>query len=150
MMKESFIKYAQSVGLGEPLQQLVDKLYTECLCIADDEIEEIIISDIVQQDGTRVYDILYFFSKSLVFEIENFVAQPKIWIAVLSPDPKAVLIVERTDFDLKEAKKSSRIFVQIRWGNSFLINPKGSGDNCLHVFDVMKRFLVPKIFPSIK
>jgi hypothetical protein len=144
-MNDNFINYARSVvGLGDALIARVEGYYEQCQSLIIEPIEDIIVNDIIQQDGARLFDTLYFFTKGLAFEIVNFVSDPTIWIAPLKSLNDGWVQIIQTDFDLKEAKPTSRISVVITWpgGLGGSMSPKASGQNCVHVIDVLKRHVL--------
>lgn len=141
-MNETFSKYVRSLGIGEALFAHIEALSDQCQRLAPEPFEEIAVSEVVQQDGSKIYDLLYFFSNGFICEVENFVSNPTIWLAPLQSGP-AWLKIEKVDFDLKEAKPTSRFSVDAHWWSAgFTIHPKACGDNCTHLLKLTKRYLI--------
>lgn len=142
-MKENLIRYVRSLSIGGVLLEQISNLYDQCQSLVADAIEEIIVSEIIDKEGIKSYDLLYFFSNKYIIEIENFVSQPEIWI-INRINPSYVKFTS-TDFNMVEAQASSRLAVTAMWGSSmggFGMNPKAAGQNCLHVLAVMKRYVI--------
>lgn len=75
-MKSEFKTYLVSIGIGGPFAEKVEvayHFYSEILEKMDDEIEDLFITDYIQQDGSRQHVNLWFFSKKYFMEAKMFI-----------------------------------------------------------------------------
>jgi hypothetical protein len=136
-MNQPFLDYLSSVGMASPLVARVAALEHECKLLTPEEITHYFVSEVIQQDATRQYLTLCFFTNHYVFELENFVSQPRLWIAKL--DHVENCECEAMDFDFASARESSRLNAVLRWaGLGYTLDLKASGQNCMQLVRVVK------------
>lgn len=143
-MKVEFTSYVRSLGIGNTLLSHIGVLCDECQQLAIEPFEEMAVSEIVQADGSKSYDLLYFFSNEFVCEVENFVSNPVIWLASFREGPECAKF-QKMDFDLKNPTATSRFSFEAHWGPFFSIQPKACGENCLHLLKLAKRYVIPRL-----
>ncbi len=143
-MTDDFLEYCGSVGMGNSLKQQVSEFHDQLVSFVPAQpIEDIFIGEYVTNDGTRQDDTLHFFTNSNVFEIENFVSKPKIWIVKYGP---SYLEMSKEDFDLSDPIAGSRLNIRVEWeGQHFELNMRASGENCSKLLDVVRRHILPRV-----
>jgi hypothetical protein len=148
-MHDNIKEYCKSVGLGDTLTGQVESLLRECQSLVPNHsIQDAFIGEYTTSDGSRVYDNLHFFTDRLVFEIENFVSRPTIWIQEYG---RMNIRIEKHDFDFTRANPSSRLAVTVDWtdNSDFALNPKATGDNCLQLIRILRKYVLPYVTEDI-
>ena len=147
-MNNKFTDYYKSIGMGDTLVEKVLELLKYFQQIAVEEIKDTLLSEYVADDGQREYIRVFFFSENYVYEVENpFSPSPKMWIAKLESNIGFLGLTPR-DFDFINPTASSRLNFQTCWphGTEFILEMKTSGDNCMHLLNIVNKYLKPNIF----
>ena len=139
-MRQDFVDYAKSLGMGDALLATVSDLHEQASALLDPAIEnmqEMFISEVM--NGTRQYLSLYFFSDCNVIEIERFVGDPRFWKA--RSIPVWCSFSGKHAFDFRTASNDSRLYAEVRWADGSRLELRASGNNCLQLVKVIKRWL---------
>src|SRR5947209_8168627 len=76
--------YLKKIGMGEPFRARVTELILQYAKVARSDIEQVFVSDYVEQNGDHRYGpIVVLFNAARVVEIHNFSGEPTVWIASL-------------------------------------------------------------------
>jgi hypothetical protein len=146
-MKEVFTKYlSEVVGMKSDFCERVSFLHNECKSLSGEEFEDIFVSD-NGSEGQHQYISLHFFTKNLVFKLDNFISQFVVNIGSLNLITRCSLTT--LDFNLMDEKASpkSYIFVGPNWEPSpFALQLIARGDNCIQLAKLLKS----RIFPNLR
>jgi hypothetical protein len=120
-MQEGFTQYLSSIGIGGPIANRVEEIYAfydEILRRIGDEIQDIFMTDYIQQDGIRQYENLWFFSDKFVMEAKLFINKDDFDFFYLKQRVD-YLRVTKENYDFKEATEQSRLNVE--WHAAVLV-----------------------------
>jgi hypothetical protein len=112
-----------------------------------EKIEELFVSEYLRDDGSRVHDSLWFFSKSFVTEVKTFLDKDKLDWDIMSLSPCVPFVnFKSKDYNFSTASKESRLAVGIQLlPYSVLMNLKATGTNCDTLLKLINRFIRPRI-----
>ena len=122
-------KYLDSIGITGTLAARVltiEALYTDRLGV---QAEDIFVSEYVQQDDTRIYESLWFFSDSYIMEAKRFPRELRIDIVPIR-DNIHYWSAELQDYQFSRTTKKSRMTIEITLGGGAIGTLKASGANC--------------------
>ena len=72
-MKRIFETYLEKINLPDPFRERVHKIVAFYSDICLEKIDDIYVSDYVKDDGQKVYESLWIFSKSYIMEARDFI-----------------------------------------------------------------------------
>lgn len=142
-MNQEITNYLKSLGMGEILIEKIGTYYNNFYRIYGETMDDAVISEYINEDGQRQYESLFFFSENHVFEVSNFLlAESKMWISCLNGNISYLGFTHK-DFDYIAPTASSRLNVDTKWkqGTSFILNIKASGNNCLHLLNIVQKYM---------
>lgn len=145
-MKEEFLKYFQEIGIREPILDRIKKLsdYIKTL-VPDAEFADVVVNEIVDKSGNRIYEVLRFISKDIGVTVLDFI--DKTEITINRPRLLPSVTFEAMDFDFKKANDNSRVTILTTYpfSNEKYILLRGSGVNCDHIMDIYHKHLFPRL-----
>jgi hypothetical protein len=100
------------------------------------------VSETVDKEGNRIYQILRLFSKDFSAAAHDFIQKTEIGFG---PRTKEIwgLIIEARDFDFAHATDQSRIVVHVTYAENKsdrLLAFRGSGLNCDHILMLCRKY----------
>ena len=139
-MKTSFIQYLKKIGLSKVLIDRVDKLHSYATILCPENIIDIFIAEYEKQNGSRVYENLWFFSKNYALESKQFSANDNIDIMFIKR--KLVhLEINLNAYNFKKATKQSRIRLDIQSIRHPLeMQFKASQENCDFLKTIINKY----------
>jgi hypothetical protein len=145
-MKAEFLKYFREIGIREPIldriQTLSDHIKT---LIPDADFPDVVVNEIVDKSGNRIYQTLRFVSEDLGVTVINFVDKPEITIN--RPRNLPSVVFEAKDFDFKKANENSRVTILASYpfSNEKYVYLRGSGVNCDHIMYIYRKYIFPRL-----
>lgn len=149
-MKEQFDRYVKVIGLTETLTSRVLAFHEFCRTVCPEEIEHIFVTDYITKEGGRVYDSVWFFSRTFAMEAKEFALKEDYDIAGITP-PLEYMQMEKQDYDLGKATDKPRMVLKVNFGRgiggiSGLL--KASQGNCDFLWQLMRDYFIPRIKPN--
>ena len=143
-MKDQLRQYLESLGMTGPLVARVESVLSLCQSLCPEEITGICVSEYYKEDQTREYESVWFFSESYGMEAGRFISQDSL---DLVPMRKRVVhwVLTKQDYDFETATDKSRLRVQFALGHQLSGSLKASKENCDHLRDIFKRYVVPNV-----
>lgn len=138
-MNDEFARYAKSLGMGDVLIERVNEIYARVSTVCPEEITHLVITDNVQQDGTRTYDGLFFFSPNYAIDHKSL-SDDRFELDRIGRRLVNLLVATR-DFDLQHPTKKSRLQVRYVTADELVGDMRASGRNALHLITVTKECL---------
>jgi hypothetical protein len=143
-MDKKFVTYLESVGMTDILIKkaaAMHKVYCE-LCA--EKITDIFVSEHLNEDGSRVYDSLWFFSENYFMESSEFTYKGNYDIA---PMRKKITLcrVETQEYDFSGTTDKSRMFVKAQMELYVNCEFKASKNNCDHLRAILKKYISPNL-----
>jgi len=71
-MKSEFIEYLEDIGLTKSPLKRIEAIYEICKELISDDIIDIFVTEYLQDDGSREYESLWFFSDKCFIEAKQF------------------------------------------------------------------------------
>lgn len=146
-MKPQFQSYLLSLGMSPTLIGSIEGINEILAPIAGQEFQDIHVSEYLDSGGQRVFENIGFFTYT------------HIWGAAILPQLKYIDGIKLKDqilgwkitqenYNFISAEQSSQATLDIRYlGNGNIHTEfKASGPNCDHLFQIVKKYIVPNIF----
>lgn len=138
-----FDEYLNRMGITtDILKDRVKLAYSVASQMCPEEIEEVFVSDYIEDDGTREYESVWFFSKGYCIEAHNFITENSIDIVRIKTKH---LVVELKDYDFKKATEKSRLRVLILLGEAIQGEIKAAKENCDVLRDITIKYFKPRL-----
>lgn len=144
-MKDEFVDYARSIGLGDPLIAQVERFHRWGSELVSEEIQGIFIDDFVQEDGTRIYGGVWFFT-------EEYVMETGVLTTDLSFDcvPTKGRVVRWditvSDYDFGQATTKSRMSLRVDFPwigiNGTM---RATHKNCEQLTTILRKHIIPNM-----
>lgn len=143
-MKKEFIKYLESIGITRALQKRVETIHECCKEICSNEFTDIFVTDYLQNDGTREYENLWFFSHKYCMEAKNFRAVDNFDI---TPIKKRVNYwnIKKRNYNFKKATDTSSLFLRIAFDANVSGDFKAAKNNCDHLKQIILKYVLPNL-----
>ncbi len=147
-MRGEFTEYLDSIGVTRTAKKQIRTIHDFYQIVCPEEITGIFVTDFVNEEGTREYENLWFFSETLIMEAKNFLSTDEFDMVPLTKTI-ARWEVKRHDYDFEAATERSRLSLSFTLGQSGLgvqANLKASGENC----DYLKHILITYVIPNLE
>lgn len=131
-MNDEWVEYLKSIDINDLLINRIKDVFTfyESLC---PDIEDIFVTDYIDQNDKRQYENLWFFSSTRMFEAKSFITEDDFDAAILNRNVDYWKI-KKTDYDFKSASSKSRIYLEAVLTNTNECALKACCNNC----DILK------------
>ena len=141
---EQFIKeYLPKVDITtNTLSERVSFLYEVASKMCPEKIERIFIDDYINEDKSRGYESIWFFSKRFILEAHDFETKYELDIV---PIIVYRFLIQLKDYDFCEATEESRMRVFITFGEDMTGELKASKENCDILRDIVFTYIQPKL-----
>ena len=142
-----FSGYLNDIDISRVLLNRVIEIYNFYRDICPETIQDIFITDTIGQDGERIYENLWFFSKSHMMESKNFITKDDFDFSSFKDKGYRWEIV-KTSYDFNTSTEKSRLY--IRFFTSILsmnvyADLKASKNNCDYLRDIFRKYFAPNI-----
>ncbi len=140
-----YLDYLNSIDINnETLFNKIDVTFRAAVRISQEEIQDIFISDRLENEGQRAYEHLYLFTNTYIIESANFATDTNVNIEItVLKDRVKYVIVKYNDY-FEKANAASRLSVFfITNGGAFLL--KGAKENCDKLIEVYDKYIRPNI-----
>jgi hypothetical protein len=128
-MKSEFNEYLKMLAVSNIVKKRSQAAYELFSTAIGENIDQIFISDFINQDGLMQFDTLWFFSKNYLMQAKNFLQTDSYEIM-----PYKSLItnitIELQNFDFKDTNEKSRLNLRIKISPSGEYYFKSSNLNC--------------------
>lgn len=143
-MEEKFVKYLGSIGMTTLISQRVETIYKFYGKALKKEITDIIVSDYLNQDGTREYDNLLLFSEKCIMEAKRFIIEDDFDIAPFKSRVK-YWNIKKKDYDFEKATEKSRLNLDFSLDTGIACTIKASKENCDYLRDIFYKYIEPNL-----
>ena len=143
-MKDEWKKYLQSIGFQDPLLKQADLALQFYSNFSGMDIDLIFVSEYRDSEKNRVYESLWVFSEDHAGEASLVGDQGRRDLVRITNNID-LWVVYRTGFEFDDkATDSSRLTVNFTVESSVIQGTmKASGDNCLRLAEVLRKFMIP-------
>ncbi len=148
-MKAEWRRYLTEIGMGRPLVGRVARVERAVAAVCDDKIRDLFVSDYLEENQTRRYEGLFFFTDKAAIQASRFVSEDTLDIDLIA-NCIVNLAISRTDFDFEETTEKSRLRVVYATAGHCGGELKASKENCAHLAKIVRQRLVPNLsMPSL-
>src|SRR2546421_3552480 len=98
---EKLNKYVAAIGGSEVMAQRAQQFLAWCKRLTPEDIEDVVITEYVKDDGSRVYETIWFFSDSFVLEAKQFLNAELDDIDIASFEKLRYLNLQMHKYDLE-------------------------------------------------
>jgi hypothetical protein len=143
-----FTDYLTLIGMTEKaFVSRVEHGLARLNAVSPERIDDIVVEDLVQEDGTRRYLHISAFSKNYIHDVDSFLTQDGVTVYSLAAGVIRMR-VDTTNYEFEKAKAESRIHVDFtlarhRAETSWTL--QGTGSNCDHVWSIVKKYITPRL-----
>lgn len=143
-MKKEFIEYLNSVGVTGALQERAEQVYSFYANFLNWDVQDIFVTEYLEEKGERVFENLWFFSNDMVMEAKSF-ATEDVWDAVRIKEKIHYFELKKTDFFIEgEAFTSeSRLIISFSVDRFSSSNLKASKENCIYLAKIFLKYVIP-------
>jgi len=144
-MKTEFIEYLSSIGIPSGrLQNRIENIYNFYLDLLSADIQDIFVTDYLQDDGSRNYENLWFFSRNHCMEAKQFIKDDDFDIITMG---KRIITwrIKKINYDFNNATSESRLNVVFILPHLRSGTLKASKENCDSLRDIFKKYIVPNL-----
>jgi hypothetical protein len=143
-MKNEFLEYLNSIGITGLFQERAQAIYSFYEKIIADTMQDIFVSDYVNEEGRRLYENLWFFTSSAVFEAKQFLTTDDFDGMPYTKKVKYWRIVKK-DYDFNNITSKSRMTIEVGLKNNMGCIMKASGDNCSFLKAIFLKYYLPNL-----
>ena len=137
------MEYLTSIGITSVLHERIETVLAFYHDTYDIDIADILVTDYVEKDETRVYEHLCFFSPDYFMDAKNFLSGDNFSITPIAKRPFH-LAIEKTNYDFKRATDQSRVLLTCSCTGVVIIL-KAAKENCDHLRDIFLKYFVPNL-----
>lgn len=143
-MEKGFIDYLESIGITAPLTDKVENAYNFYHKFLDYTIDDLFISEYLTEDGSKIYEGLWFFNSEFCFEAKSFVTQEDFDSDKIINKVRSFTL-KKNEYDIIENKHNdgSRLYIEFTLDNLRTGILKASRNNCLKLRDVFFKYIHP-------
>lgn len=143
-MKGEFIKYLNEIGITGALIPKIEEIVTYYEKFLGYQLDDIIVSDYLNQDGSRVYENVWFFNKELCFEAKQFLTQEDYDTDIVINSVEW-FSMQKTDYDIVNGKATEKSRMSIEFGlhDGRSGEIKASRENCKYLAAILKKYIQP-------
>jgi hypothetical protein len=147
-MKDEFVRYLKDINMTNVHIERVREVFKFYEQVCTDEITDIFVTEYITDDGSRVYECLWFFSSKLIMEAKNFISNDNFDMMYIE---NRVVWWELTkeDYNLEATTTKSRMGLTVRMAGDIRCEMKASRENCEFLFEILKKYFIPNLLKSI-
>lgn len=141
-MKAEWATYLESIGIQELFLKRVEKVFDFYQKVYSDQIEDIFVSEYIDEDGNRQYESMWLFSTTSAMEAKNFLQEDNFDSTSLRKQVK-YWSIKKTEYDFTKATTKSRMVLNfgLLSGISGLL--KASKENCDPLKSLFMKYILP-------
>jgi len=144
-MKTEFVEYLKKIGINEQkLIERVEYILNFYEKLYSGQIEDIFISEYLNEDGTRVYENLWFFTNEFLFEAKQFIIEDNFDSMSIVNTIKYWNILKK-EYDYETSSIKSRMSVYISFVEKLTAILKASKENCDNLKLIFSKYFLPNM-----
>jgi hypothetical protein len=146
-MRKEFLDYFDVIGITEPIRQRIETFLENFKEICPgEEFVDIAVNDYVNEDGTKSYTAIRFYSSKRVVMVRNISEGSDFSVSGLSQNVDYIEI-KVSAYDFKKATERSRIRIVVRFPflEKKFVALNGSGTNCDHLMEIYRKYYLPRV-----
>ena len=144
-MKREFVEYLKMIGItADEYLKRIETIIEIHSNICQEEIIDIFVDEYINEDGTRNYDDISFFSNEYDFGANQFLIEDNF---IFNKRMKNVAIVKikQKNYNFEKATENSRLNIEVRYEGKMHGIFKASKENCDHLKHIYFKYIAPNI-----
>lgn len=136
--------YYASIDIKAPIIAVINRIIDMYKILYPDVIfSDIFVSEYVKKDGERVYESLYLFTDTCIYEAKKFVQvnQQDLDITVMK-ESIVYYNIKSTNYDYAVCSEESKLSVDVTFDNKMHAILKASGSNCGKLIEITRTYLI--------
>ena len=143
-MKKEFVEYLNSIGITGLFQDRAQEISSFYEKITADTMQDIFVSEYVDEEGRRQYENLWLFTSSAIFEAKLFLTTDDFDGTPYTKKIKYWKIAKK-DYDFNSVTSKSRMTLTFSLETSMGCIMKASGENCLFLKNIFLKYILPNL-----
>ncbi len=143
-MRPDFVEYLKGLGMGDVLVERVESIERSVLAVCPEDTLDLFVGEYIDEDGNRQYEKVFFFTNHYVVESRDFKNTNQFEIDYVRGSI-INLKVTADSFDFLQPTDQSRLNVQHYATGELRAEFKASRENCSHLLEIVRRYLVPNL-----
>jgi len=148
-MKKEFDEYLKIIGLEKPLIDKVEQIYNfyePLFKFHGEKIDDIFVSEYLKDDGERVYENLWFFSKYLSAEAKNFISNRDDFDMITQNRNVLYYEIYKEEYDFKNYSDKSLFKLEAKYGfYNRMGELKASKENCDYLKNIFFKYFASNL-----
>ena len=143
-MKPEHVKYLNDIGITDLFEDKAKAIYSFYNKIYPDSIQDIFVSEYIDEEGKRQYENLWFFTSTAFMESKNFLTEDNIDAAPYSKKFRHWTI-EKKEYEFEVTTDNSRMKLIVTFSTGVSGELKASGNNCAHLKEIFLKYVAPNL-----
>ena len=141
-MKTEWLNYLESVGLEGIFLSRVEEVLNFYEQVYPDQIEDIFISEYVDNDRNRHYEGMWLFTENSFMEAEGFLNEHDFDSSPLKGEV-SYWNIRKTEYNFRQATAESRMALDFSARTRVRGKLKSSGENCDKLKEIFLKYIIP-------
>lgn len=139
-------KYLKDIEISEPLLERIEVIHSYIQKTIPSKVENIFIVDFIEEDGTRIYQDIDFYSDKRIISVADFKSKIDIRTASIMKCLSYLQFLAK-DYDFQKANSKSRLTINFRVGYSDRITGqlKATSQNCDYLMAIIRKYFIPNL-----
>ena len=143
-MKSEFVDYLNEIGVTALFQDKANEIYSFYDKLYPDSIQDIFVSEYIDEEGKRQYENLWFFTSTIFMEAKQFLTEDNFDAAPYIKKFKHWTI-EKKDYDFEDSTDNSRMKLYVTFATGITGQLKASGKNCHYLKEIFLKYIKPNL-----
>lgn len=147
-MKEKFKlnmgAYLEDIEMPMTFREKVFSIYEFYHKICPEEITDVFVSEYLNEDGTRQYENLWFFSENYCMEAKQFITKDDFDL-IPTKGRLGYFQIQKEEYNFQKATKESKLFLFVSLEVGVTCSLKASKENCDYLKKISLKHLMPNL-----
>lgn len=142
-MEKNFSDYFELLNLTPIVIKRIENILQFYNSFCPEKIENILITDFINEDSSREFGSLWLFSKNFWMEANHFLLKDEFDITPLIRVTR--ISITKEEFDSEKPTTKSKVYVYISIEDDIHGEIKATGYNCIKVFEIIEKYIKPRL-----
>lgn len=138
-------KYLNDIGVSEPIRERIEVVHSHIQKIIPSTIEDIFIVDYLEEDGTRVYQDMDFYSDKRLVSAMDFKRTVDIRTASILKIAFVQFLSKDYDFQLANSKSRLTVNFSVEYSDTIGGQLKATSQNCDYLMKIVQKYFIPRL-----
>jgi len=136
--------YLEAIDMPEIFRKRVFMIYEFYHKICPEEIKSVFVTDYLNEDGTRQYENLWFFSEKCIMEAKQFITKDDFDIMQIKKIT-SYMEIQKENYDFNKATEKSKISLFFGLKIAIQCQIKASKENCDYLKEIILKYFIPNL-----